>query len=59
MNAAQPTIERPRKKVGKALEELSVFERVERLQASLDAMGLKQKKDGEYIRRTVGIAPKK
>lgn len=49
----------PRKTVGKCLEELSVFDRIRRLQASLKAMELNPKNDGEHIRRIVGATPKK
>jgi hypothetical protein len=50
-----------RKVVGRPIEELSVFDRIRRLQSSLKKMGLhqKQENDGEYIRRTVGAAVKK
>lgn len=50
-----------RKVVGRTAEELSIFDRIRRLQSSLEKIGLqqKQKNDGEYIRRTVGAAIKK
>lgn len=49
-----------RKTVGRPLEELSVFDRMRQLQTSLEKMGLAPNpNDGEHIRRTVGVAPKK
>ncbi len=54
-----PFNDQPRKTVGRRLEDLSLFDRLRRLQSSLHNMGLKQKNDGEYIRRTVGATAKK
>ena len=53
--------EQLRKVVGRPIEELSLFDRIRRLQSSLKKMGLQQEKqnDGEHIRRTVGVTPKK
>ena len=57
---AQTSEKKIRKTVGRSLEELSVFDRIRQLQASLEKMGLqpKQENDGEYLRRVVGAAHK-